>query len=279
MSHSLGSFVIWHAKFFKARFPLLILERSGTLKARIASKLSSFAFVLALVAVELDIARLIEYPKAISYLKPEKRDRILDIGCGSSCFPTFLCRFYGPEIILIDIEVRSLKMQYTAEKNITHLNNGTKIHLVRADARYLPFRKKTFTKIYSISSIEHVPYGENMVSEEIERVLRDGGVCVLSFPYSAQPKEPQTVPYYMKWYTDSDVETNILEPSNLKISEKYLFEKRYVQLLLQPDSYLRMASLGWIITHCFIGLFFHKLDDSFLKQDKNANGCILKLTN
>jgi ubiquinone/menaquinone biosynthesis C-methylase UbiE len=233
-----------------------------------------FVTFYALLMVKIDIARFIEYPSTIKYLNPIKEDLILDIGCGSSCFPSFLCS-HGPTVFAIDLDATSLKIQHAAMKNTSFLKG--KFHQVVADARYLPFREETFTKITSISTVEHIPSRDNMVSVEIRRVLRDGGICVLSFPYSTSHKSSQLAPYFMRWYTDHDIEARIIKPSGLKLSNKYLFEKIYLGLFLGHESFIRRISVGYIFTHYFLGLFLHKLEDLFLKGDRNADGCLITL--
>ena len=88
--------------------------------------------------------------------KVEASGRILDIGAG----PGFLEEFLD-DVVAVDIDLDNLKKA-----------KGTKI---LADGNHLPFPDKSFDTVFCIDSVHLI---EN--SDEIERVLSDGGRLIVS---------------------------------------------------------------------------------------------------
>lgn len=92
---------------------------------------------------------------------------ILDIGCGWGEF----AEAFGEKIDMgIDIAPRDL---YVAAKGKMYKN------LTLADARELPFSDNSYSSIISISTFEHIPNTEKLLSE-MYRVLKPNGILAIT---------------------------------------------------------------------------------------------------
>jgi len=102
------------------------------------------------------------------YFSSKKKYRILDLGCGAGSTMELL-RKYG-EVIGIDNNRRMV--QYCRRKN-------KKVFL--ADAINLPFENNYFDIVIALEILEHIK-NDNLAIKEIKRVLKKGGVLILSVP-------------------------------------------------------------------------------------------------
>ncbi len=94
--------------------------------------------------------------------------RLLVIGCGPGEEMSTLARETGAEAFGVDLDVGSR-------------SKGARVHLVRSDARNLPFRGGTFDAVYCYHVLEHVPGPAGAVAEA-RRVLREQGVGYFGTP-------------------------------------------------------------------------------------------------
>jgi ubiquinone/menaquinone biosynthesis C-methylase UbiE len=103
----------------------------------------------------------------------KRGDKVLDIGCGNGRLHD---AFDGTEIDYTGID-SSKELIAIAQKE--RGNNGTFIH---GNALALPFADSTFDTVFSIAVLHHIPskkYRKQFISE-VHRVLKPGGVCVLT---------------------------------------------------------------------------------------------------
>lgn len=94
--------------------------------------------------------------------------RMLVIGCGDGTEPAHLAEALGATVVGIDIEVDPRWKR-------------PGVHLLRADARKLPFRDGAFDAVYSYHVLEHVPGPEGAV-HEAHRTLAPGGAGYFGTP-------------------------------------------------------------------------------------------------
>lgn len=106
------------------------------------------------------------YSVARRYLK----GKVLEIGCGAGIGSVVLseCQLIG-----IDIDYRILPY---AQQNYD-------MHSVSADARVLSFKSHIFDGVLCLEVLEHMAEHSQLL-DEIARVLRTGGILVLSTPNS-----------------------------------------------------------------------------------------------
>ena len=95
---------------------------------------------------------------------------LLDLGCGFGEFGSIFLD--EPADVGIDVNRKDLEKA---------LRKGVYRSLGQADARCLPFSGESFAAIISVSTLEHIPGVEDVLSEAF-RVLRPGGVFLFTVP-------------------------------------------------------------------------------------------------
>lgn len=97
-------------------------------------------------------------------------DAVLDIGCGCGNMLDKIARgaLYGVDISRFAIEQATKRLKDRAV-------------LYNCNAESLPFEDSTFDKIFCSEVIEHTLHPERII-KEIFRVLKSGGICVISIP-------------------------------------------------------------------------------------------------
>ena len=117
--------------------------------------------------LEIIIENLLNFLKSKKNFSPEI---VLDIGCAEGIFPYLFNRKYNIKCFGIDL---------TIDKNKIISNK----YFVRADARALPFKNKTFDLITAIEVLEHIEKGEiDTVIGEISRVIKSSGFVFITTP-------------------------------------------------------------------------------------------------
>ncbi len=118
-----------------------------------------------------------KYKTLLNQLNPMPEDMILDLGAGTGVLTeTYIskCR----NIVAVDFSFQSLIELGKKVKDI----NVNSVHLVHADASFLPLRKGIFDKVVSNDLLEHIPSDKlrRAVIKQIYDVLRKGGELTLS---------------------------------------------------------------------------------------------------
>lgn len=119
-----------------------------------------------------DLHTRIRSPIIFSMLQIEKRDTLLDLGSGTGYF-AHVCNKQKAATFCLDISFRNLlSVKEREDRNIA---------LINAEAEKLPFLEKSFDKVLSTEVIEHIK-DDATALKEISRILKPGGVLVLSVP-------------------------------------------------------------------------------------------------
>lgn len=131
------------------------------------------------------------YTEYINKFKKISESVVLELGCGSGgSLPLF--RSYGAKIAGIEIDPNLVKL---TNARIKFLKNA---YCIQADGFHLPFADETFDICVCSHVLEHVDGPHEMV-EEINRVLKTGGIALIEFPNRLYPVEPHgnllLVPY------------------------------------------------------------------------------------
>ncbi|MEM4575942.1 MAG: class I SAM-dependent methyltransferase [Candidatus Nezhaarchaeales archaeon] len=111
---------------------------------------------------------------------------LLDIGCGNGRHLVELAK--GASIAVgIDLSKKLIKI---AKTRISRLGVTHKAMLVLGDMLFMPFRPESFDSIACIAVMHHVPTKNlrQLAVSEIARVLRSGGLAVISAWYRWQKK-------------------------------------------------------------------------------------------
>lgn len=125
--------------------------------------------------LETSPARARRWLSVLDAPEPGPNDGILEIGCGSGPFLPALAERATP-VVGCDIALRWLVI---ARKRLDEL--GCELPLLGACAERLPFRDDAFGAAVAANVIEHVREPIDLVAE-LRRVLRPGGVCLLTTP-------------------------------------------------------------------------------------------------
>ncbi len=113
------------------------------------------------------LQEVFEHRNVLNELKPEKRDRVLEVGCNSGRFTRKLS-MHCKEVLGIDVNEAAIKK--------SGLDN-----LICMNAESLDFGNGSFDKVVSLHTVEHIPNLKKALFEMC-RVTKNGGKIVLVFP-------------------------------------------------------------------------------------------------
>ncbi|MFT6136972.1 MAG: SAM-dependent methyltransferase [Salibacteraceae bacterium] len=144
------------------------------------------------------------------------KDRLLDLGCGVKPFQTI----YNEKVkSSVGLEVESTLHN---QSNVDFFYDGVK----------LPFNDNEFDVVLSSEVMEHVPDPEKFLSE-IYRVLRDGGVAIITVPFLV-PLHEQPFDFYR--YTEYSLK-NLVKNANFSMEYLEVFGDYFsvlITLLIIP---------------------------------------------
>lgn len=159
-------------------------------------------------------------------------DRILDIG-SPKLLSLYLAKKLGAEVYSTDIDGYFVK-EYTTLRQAERLA-PEKFHVEVEDGRKLSFGDASFDKIFSVSVVEHIPeHGDSDCLREMGRVLRPGGRCLLTVPFSplsadqyrsggsfywssASTSAADGSVFFQRRYSEQDLYERLIEPSGLRL--------------------------------------------------------------
>jgi len=116
--------------------------------------------------------------------------RILDVGSPKE-LAAILAYHRGYEVVATDIlpEEVSLNRRYAHAQGLDGQGPG-RVHSEVQDGRALTYTDNCFDAAYSVSVLEHIPdRGDSAAIRELIRVVRPGGVVVVTVPYDRRYRE------------------------------------------------------------------------------------------
>lgn len=123
------------------------------------------------------IGKIITYPIPEIRLESAADETLLDVGCNWGRWCVAAGR-RGYRVVGID---PSLGAVLAAQRVCSQL--GVAAEFVVGDARFLPFRERSFNKVFSYSVLQHFPKDDAANAfEEALRVLRVGGAAIVQMP-------------------------------------------------------------------------------------------------
>ena len=131
--------------------------------------------------LDSNVRRILQPPdKLIQRSGIKESMRVLDLGCGSGAFITFVARAVGPkgQVYALDIQPEMLKQ--LREKLSKPENQDTKnIQLINSSAYNLPFKDNSLNLVYMVTVLQEIPDRKRAL-REIERVLKSGGILAVT---------------------------------------------------------------------------------------------------
>ncbi len=169
-------------------------------------------------------------PWAISNANLKQGMKVLDCGSGRGVLQFYLAS-KGVEVHAVDIShnrsklfkkiqqvLRNINIRYEPDPYIVHRKLNRKYHVnVRfkhESAESLSFPDNFFDRVFCISVIEHMGNGVLIRSiQEIERVLKPGGLLLLTFDFHPLP-DPTII-----GFTGIEFRKKVIENCSLKIAQ------------------------------------------------------------
>ena len=109
--------------------------------------------------------------------------RVLDVG-SPKCFGLYLANKLEVEVEMTDVSRLNLDEYQLMSKCLERKAKG-RVHFATQDARSLDYEDAAFDIVYSMSVVEHVEgeRGDSQSIQEMVRVLRRGGLLLISVPF------------------------------------------------------------------------------------------------
>lgn len=131
--------------------------------------------------LDSDLRRKLQSPDAIIKRSGiEKNMKVLEVGCGSGAFTTYIARAIGKQGKVNALDIQQGMLNQLKEKLSNPQNNDIdNIELINASAYNLPFKNNSFDLVYMISVFQEIPDGIKALNE-VKRVLKPGGILAIS---------------------------------------------------------------------------------------------------
>lgn len=121
--------------------------------------------------------------------------QVLEVGCGSGAFTTFVARTVGEQgkVYALDIAPRMLKQ---LENKLARPENQDikNVKLLQSSAYELPFDNNSLDLVYMITVLQEIP-DRNRALQQAKRVLKSGGLLAVTelFPDPDYPWKSTTI--------------------------------------------------------------------------------------
>ncbi len=131
--------------------------------------------------LDSDLRRRLQPPdKVIKRSGIKQGMTVLDLGCGSGAFTTFVARAVGEQgkVYAVDIQpamIRQLECKLARPEN----QDLTNIELIQASAYHLPFEENSLDLAYLVTVLHEIP-DRGRALREIKRVLKAGGILAVT---------------------------------------------------------------------------------------------------
>ena len=139
-----------------------------------------------------DFSRVWEYPYVFHHLAiyletlaQDAKPIVADIGSGVTFFPFSLAKM-GYQVVCADIDPICKRDLALACECVSYSPGTVDFRLI--ESTNLPFGDSECDALYCISVLEHIPDFEKTI-DEMHRILKLGGLCLLTCDINLQPEE------------------------------------------------------------------------------------------
>ena len=112
---------------------------------------------------------------ALGAISLEDSDFVLDVGCGTGLL---FDRVKDSANLIVGFDLSPGLLKIAAERR-RKLQRESSIHLIRADADYMPFPKAVFGKVFALTLLQNLP-DPNKTLREMMRVAKAGSMMVIT---------------------------------------------------------------------------------------------------
>jgi SAM-dependent methyltransferase len=242
------------------------------------------------IIVPVNYWRTVEYRFVLESLQPHKHDRILDIG-SPKLLSVYLADKLQSEVFTTDIEPYFLA-DYEIFRKVRNIPQD-RYHAAAMDGRHLQYGDNYFTKVYSISVLEHIPdHGDTECVREIARVLKPDGLCSITVPFSptsrvedkasdsfywsgSSTNQADGRTFFQRRYSEEDLRSRLIQPSGLRLKELLFVGERIALPNLSEVGRLLHPILGPI--HPAFSLLLHSQRTSDWKNLKHPLAALILL--
>jgi malonyl-CoA O-methyltransferase len=151
-----------------------------------------------------------KYQIALKTLEGSSLGAVLDVGCGAA---TFLQKIIDVSSLRVGIDLSLKMLSYEAGINMSS------IHLLCADADYLPIRCGIFDSVFAFTLLQNMPNPRSTFLEMF-RVLRRKGIIIATWPTGTN-----LLSKVSQWFKDSgmsfrEVEGQVMSKDHILICRK-----------------------------------------------------------
>lgn len=218
--------------------------------------------------------RLVEFRLVRDAGNFQRTDRILDIG-SPKLLSIYLAKTLGANVYATDIDDYFVP-EYSRLRSMEKLPPD-KFHVEVQDGCHLTYQDDFFSKVFSVSVLEHIPGdGDSACAKEIGRVLAPGGRCMITVPFSPTSRniykkanqiywvksgesggdEPA---FFQRRYSESDLYDRLICPSGLRLKQLLFVGERGLQHS-SKELFEYLPFYGMVLTglaHPVVSRLFH----------------------
>ena len=201
--------------------------------------------------------------RVIQQLELKKGDKVLDLGCGNGYYPYLLSR------IPLNLKITGIDSHLNAIEDAKRDVGEKNAKFIIGNAEKLPFPENSFDKIVMSEIIEHVR-DDIMVLKEARRVLKPGGILVLTTPNKNYPFLWDPINWFLEHFFNFHIKSGFFSGiwnQHIKLYKPEEIGKRLEEVGFKVDPCELLT--GWCLpfNHYLLNLGSRLLYDKKLGHD------------